>query len=104
MGWEIRHGANLYYYRKARAGGVVRSVFVGKGEAARLEYFWQLWKRREAEQVREAQRRERERGEASERAANEVSAMARLLTDAAFLAAGYHLHKRQWRRAKNDGC
>lgn len=34
MGWEKRQG-KLYYYRKRRVDGQVRSIYIGCGEQAR---------------------------------------------------------------------
>ena len=100
MGWEQR-GNNSYYYRKEREGSRVKSTYVGRGEVARmvaqlqsssplLEKFTRLMKSPQAM--------------AQEKAETEMDQLAdriRVITEAALLTAGFHTHKRQWRKMRN---
>ena len=101
MGLEARKG-RLYYYRKERDGPRVRSVYVGGGAIAQGCAYLDNLARAEAEEEREAQTREREADEIAEAEIAAVGEMCETLTTAALLAAGFHTHKREWRR-KRDG-
>ncbi|MDQ5827306.1 MAG: hypothetical protein M3441_24360 [Chloroflexota bacterium] len=101
MGLETRKG-RVYYYRKERAGSRVRSVYVGGGAVARGYALLDNLDRAEAEEKREARRREREADEIAEAEIAALGVICETLTTAAMLAAGFHTHKRQWRR-KRDG-
>jgi hypothetical protein len=107
MGWETR-GGRAYYYRKERDGSRVRSVYVGGGETARLIAQLDAMKGDEREGKRILARMERDRVEEQEADANRVCAVVETLTAAALLAAGFHTHKRQWRRIRDErsdgGC
>jgi len=101
MGWEQR-GTNSYYYKKEREGSRVRSVYVGRGEVAQMVSKLQassneieklMWAKKSIEA------NELERVEATLDRAIELS---QLFTQAALLVAGFHTHKRQWRRKRND--
>jgi hypothetical protein len=106
MGWELRKG-KPYYYRKERRNGRVISVYCGSGEHARL---WAGLARLDQERRQyEAVERQIARSEWAELAAvpeelTQVLAEARRQARAALEAAGYHQHKRQWRkrRGKNS--
>jgi hypothetical protein len=99
-------GNNLYYYEKERNGDRVRSVYAGKGETADLFHSLNLLKKREENETKEGKHREKERRLQTDRAIDsdldQIQKIAGLLTDALFLANGYHQHKRQWRK-KRDG-
>jgi len=101
MGWEQR-GTNSYYYKKEREGSRVRSVYVGRGEVAQMVSKLQassneieklMWAKKSIEA------NELERVEATLDRAIELS---QLFTQAALLVAGFHTHKRQWRRKRDD--
>lgn len=105
MGLEWR-GNNLYYYEKERSGGRVRSVYSGKGELAYLLLQSNLWRKRDEAEEKQRKNNEKEqmmqKEEAIDAEIETVSEIAKLLTDAYFLANGFHQHKRQWRK-KRDG-
>lgn len=102
MGWEYRNGKR-YYYEKTRENGKVVSRYIGAGQLAPLI----------AEVNRlDQQRRQLERFKAQQARA-EFAELARapealtlLLEQAhqavaqALQAAGYHQHKRQWRKKR----
>jgi hypothetical protein len=101
MGWETRSGRE-YYYRKEREGGRVRSVYVGGGETARLIAQLDAMKSDEREGKRILARMEREQLQEQETEVTRVCAIVETLTAAALLAAGFHTHKRQWRRKRDE--
>jgi hypothetical protein len=103
MGWEKR-GAHQYYYRKQRDGSTVKSIYVGRGEIARMISQIQSTSplvERLACTIRSRKLVEQDKAEA---AVQEVSDLVRLLTEAALLAAGFHTHKREWRRMRDGGA
>jgi hypothetical protein len=98
MGWETRNGKS-YYYQKRREGGRVRSRYVGSGEVARFVAMMDAQEKAERILEREAIRAERESHEATEARLDELGEMMETLTTGALIAAGFHTHKREWRRA-----
>jgi hypothetical protein len=94
MGWETR-GGRQYYYRKQRVGGAVRSIYTPELSAGLVEA---LTAHNRAASV------ELRRAIAAERAeAARVADVCRGLVGAVrelLLAAGFHEHKRQWRRRR----
>jgi hypothetical protein len=101
MGWEER-GSGSYYYRKEREGARVKSVYVGTSRLARGLAMLDEMGRLEEEEKREAIRLARAEDAALDQTLDTLGEMARVLTTATLLAEGFHTHKRQWRRAKND--
>jgi hypothetical protein len=99
MGWEKR-GGRQYYYRKERDGGRVRSVYVGSGETARLIAQLDAMQSDEQEGKRILARMERERWQEQDADLDALTVLCRLFTKGALVAAGFHTHKRQWRRRK----
>ena len=99
MGWEKR-GRSSYYYRKERNGAHVRSVYVGRGEIARLE--------ESLLEVKQKKRRVEVSRLADHRAALEaldmdldaMSLLASTIVEAVMISAGFHQHKRQWRKRR----
>jgi hypothetical protein len=104
MGWENRNGKR-YYYEKERQGNKVVSRYIGAGRLAPLVA--------DLNQLRK-ERRQQERWEA-QMARNEFTELAATPEDltllleqaqsaaaAALVEAGYHLHKRQWRKKRAD--
>lgn len=107
MGLEQRHDGKIYYYRKRRVGGHVVSEYVGKGgagEFAQMLYAFAQEDRRLLQRLNAARRDQRLAKQADERAATravddiagQCDELARLL----LLAAGYHQHRRQWRKRR----
>ncbi len=99
MGWEPR-GANRYYYRKERDGSRVKSIYVGRGELANM-----ISQLESSSSVIEKLARQTKIAEEirTEGALLAFEQTIRLLTQAAFLSAGFHVHHRQWRRKRNAG-
>lgn len=99
MGWEERKG-KLYYYAKEREGGRVVSRYLGAGELARFAQMMEKSRHEERGCYQEAWRRERGALERADRDAADLFAAADELMEAALFAAGFHKHKRQWRRKR----
>jgi hypothetical protein len=100
MGWEQR-GNNRYYYKKEREGSRVKSVYVGRGEIAHMISQIQESSPLLEKLARPLRSPDAVRQEKAEAALAEVSDRIRILTQAALLAAGFHTHKRQWRKTRN---
>ncbi len=101
MAWEER-GGGRYYYRTHWVNGRPVKEYVGGGlagwlasEADRIDR-----ERREARALEE--RREREKLEALAAPVLELSEAAEILARAHLIAAGFHRHKGEWRRARNN--
>ena len=102
MGWEQR-GTNRYYYKKEREDSKVKSVYVGRGEIAHMVAQLQSSSpliERFARSMKAPQQVQQEKAEA---ALEQASDLIELITEASLLAAGFHTHKRQWRRMRNAG-
>jgi hypothetical protein len=100
MGWEQR-GKNQYFYKKEREGSRVKSVYVGRGEIAQMVAQLQSSSpllERFARTMKSPQQVQQEKAEA---ALEQASDLIKLISHAAFLTAGFHTHKRQWRRMRN---
>ena len=100
MGWE-RRGAHSYYYRKQRDGSTVKSTYCGRGEIAHMISQIQGSSPLLEKLARSLRSPEAVRQEKAQAALAEVGDRIRILTQAALLAAGFHTHKRQWRKMRN---
>ncbi len=99
MGWE-RRGNNQYYYRKHREGSHVRSVYVGQGEIAVLTAQLDEMQREQNETLRARERKEQRAFDTFDQSIDTLSRLSSTLTEAVLMAAGFHQHKRQWRKQK----
>ena len=100
MGWETRERGGTYYTRSRRENGRVIREYVGAGligelsaEADRIDR-----ERREVEKLKE--KKDLERLVALAAPVLELSEDADILVRAHLMAAGYHRHKGEWRRAR----
>jgi hypothetical protein len=100
MGWEQR-GNNSYYYKKERDGSRVKSVYVGRGEIARMVAQIQSSSPLLERFARSMKSPEVIKAEKAETALDQATDLIQLITQAALLTAGFHTHKRQWRRKRN---
>src|SRR4051794_12057558 len=91
---------HLYYYMSVWQDGRSVSLYVGGGElgflAARLARIETQAKAAERARVKA----ERVAADATDRPAIELGEVADLLTRVALLSAGFHQHKRQWRKKR----
>ena len=99
MGWETR-GNGSYYYRKVRTGGRVRSEYVGAGLVADMLADIDNDGRHDAQVQQQARQAEAEAERRTAAALAEVDRMVQTMTAAVLIAAGYHTHRRQWRRQR----
>ncbi|MCA1607125.1 MAG: hypothetical protein LC775_17020 [Acidobacteria bacterium] len=102
MGWEQR-GNNRYYYRKEGEGPRVKSVYVGRGEIAQIVAQIQS-SSAVLEKLFPLTRASRKDGmEKADAALKQASDLIDLITRSALIAAGFHTHKRQWRKKRDGG-
>jgi hypothetical protein len=101
MSWEHRRG-RFYYYRKLRAGGRVRSQYVGAGIVAQICAGNDDDKRRHRMAQRAADRATRQVEAQIDRQLAGVESAIATVTRATLLAAGYHKHKGQWRKKRYE--
>ena|SRR5215203_4088504 len=99
MALENRDG-NLYYYRSVRRGDVVRKVYMGSGELARIANERDVMSRAAEECRRQEERRAQERLEALSTPILEIGEAAEVLVRAYLIAGGFRRHKGEWRRAR----
>jgi hypothetical protein len=95
-----RRDGHLYYYRSVRDGEKVRKRYVGAGEFARVCSEIDLLRRSSRRAQREQERAELERLEALIAPVLDLSEAAEVLAHAHLIAAGYHRHKGEYRRAR----
>ncbi len=99
MAWETR-GNGRYYYRKVRDGAHVRSEYLGAGMLAEAHAAIDEIDRHSAAAGRAAWAVTVQAERAIDEAADEAADVAEALTAAVLIAAGYHTHRRQWRRQR----
>jgi len=99
MGWEQR-GSESYFYRKERSAGHVRSVYVGRGEIAVLTARLDKMQREEREAQRAKERKEQRGFDSLDQNIDNLVRLSCTLTEAILIGAGFHQHKRQWRKQK----
>ena len=100
MGWEQR-GNNSYYYKKQREGSRVKSVYVGRGEIAHMVAQLQSSSPLLESFARTMKSPQQVQQEKAEAALEQASDLIELITQATLLTAGFHTHKRQWRRKRD---
>jgi len=103
MGWEQR-GNNRYYYKKEREGSRVKSVYVGRGEIARMVSQIQSSSPVLERIARILKTPETIKQENAEATLEQVTDLIKLVTQATLLTAGFHTHHRQWRRRRHVDC
>ena len=99
MGWEQR-GNNRYYYKKEREGSRVKSVYVGRGEIAHMIARIQSTSPLLESVARSLRSPEQINLDKAEAALKQATELIELITRATLLVAGFHTHKRQWRRTR----
>jgi hypothetical protein len=99
VGLERRSG-KLYYYRSIRDGEKVRKVYVGAGETARVSHEEDVLRRTGRKARWEREKENLENLKALAAPVLEVSEAAEIFARAHLVAAGYHEHKGEYRRAR----
>jgi hypothetical protein len=103
MGWEQRRNGR-YYYRKVRVGRICRSEYVGQGYVAELAASLDKRVRQAAIAKSSARRRAEQQERKVDQALNDYRQLVQAVVGAHLLVAGFHQHKRQWRRQRTtDG-
>jgi hypothetical protein len=102
MGWE-RRGAHEYYYKKEREGSGVKSVYVGRGEIAHMVSDIQSRSPLLERIARTIKSPDVIKSEKEDATLKHAFNLIQLVTQAALLSAGFHTHKRQWRRKRDVG-
>jgi len=97
-----RRDRRLYYYRSVRDGEKVRKVYWGSGELARIAHEREIMNRALREHERREWTKEVERLETLAAPVLELSEAAEALVRAHLIAAGYHKHKGEYRRARSE--
>jgi hypothetical protein len=100
VAWEGRERGGRYYTRSRREGGRVAREYVGGGPAGELAAEADRQRRELQEAKREREKAELERLRALAAPVLEVSEAAEILARAHLVAAGYHRHKGEYRRAR----
>ena len=100
MGWE-RRGNHEYYYRKERDGSRVKSMYLGRGEMAHMIAGFES-NSAELERLLRANKsiEDQELGRIEAGAIDRAIELVQLFTEATLLTAGFHTHRRQWRRKR----
>ena len=99
MGWE-RRGNNSYYYKKQRQGSRVKSVYVGRGEIAKMVSEIQTTSPLLERLARKIKTPDMVKYEKAEESLQQVMDLVSMITQATLLTAGFHTHQRQWRRTR----
>ena len=102
MAWEDRNG-RMYYYRKRREGKHVVSEYMGAGLAGQIAEIFDMEDREEVEYKRAEFREQKALAQTIDSQARDVEKYTKVTTRAYLLLAGYHTHKRHWRKRRNDG-
>jgi hypothetical protein len=98
----VRRGGKVYLYRSIRRGGRVTSEYVASGPMAELIAEKDRRVRALGRLSAPVDARERRRWEELDRALDALVADARGLAHAALTEAGFHEHKRQWRKRRGE--
>ncbi len=91
-----------YLYKSIRKGGRVTSEYRASGESAVLINTMEAIEREEREYERWREQQEREEDRDRQRELDEWVADVRALAHAALETAGFHRHKGQWRRRRDN--
>jgi hypothetical protein len=100
MGWEQR-GNNQYYYKKEREGSRVKSVYVGRGEIAYMVSELQSSSPLLERIARTVKSPDLVKSEKADATLKQASDLIQLITQATLLTAGFHTHRRQWRKKRD---
>ena len=96
MGWE-----RGYYYRVRREGRRVVREYVGTGRIAELAAQLDALRRQKREAEAAVWQAEKARLDALDAKVSALIDLTDMAAAAALLAAGFHQHKRQWRRKRH---
>jgi hypothetical protein len=101
MAWEKR-GNNRYYYRKRREGKRIISEYVGRGDVAQLISAIDLDERMEHQYKKEQLKKYKSDVHQLNRNVDQVSMAINGFLRATLLISGFHPHKGQWRKIRDE--
>lgn len=101
MAWENRSGQQ-YYYRKEWRNGTCVSSYIGKGELGQAIAGIIELEKDEKQLERALWNMEKAEIKAVDSLLGELIKLTRAVTGMALVSAGYHQHKRQWRKKRNE--
>ena len=93
---------NGYWYRSKRNGDHVETEYLGAGELGRAIAELDALDREQRQMERAELRAEQERERKVDRTLDATGDLLRLLVQAHLLVNGYHNHKGQWRKRRDD--
>ncbi len=97
MGWESR-GSKKYYYVKYGQDGQVVSLYTGVGRVAEALAARAAGKRQQQREAEEAWAEYKKVGALLD----DIRELTQILTQATLLAEGYHTHRGQWKKKRDD--
>jgi hypothetical protein len=100
--WYKTGGYGPYLRRSVRRGGKVHSEHLGGGLFAELTAILEQERMEERQAAQELERQERQAALTLDSSVDAALELGETLTAAILFAAGYHRHKRQWRRSRYD--
>ena len=95
MAWE-RRGHEQFYYRSRRINRRVTKIYYGTGQRAQQAYLTD----KQRQELRDQERAIRKQIEALDSHTDTLNQITRTLVKAHLLLAGFHQHKRIWRRKR----
>ena len=101
MAWEDRDGRR-YYYRKRRVGRRVVSEYIGSGQMAELVSEQDEKDRQQRMQDRKSFEKHIARNKKMDDELDSLIDVTRAYVRVSFLLSGFHSHKGQWRKKRND--
>ena len=100
MAWEQRNGRGMYYTHSIRKNGRVERMYF-KGEPAVALALFKEWYRLQRAEERRVFEVEKARYAGLEEAMAVFNKDCDQLFEQAMIAAGYHQHKSEWRKARH---
>jgi hypothetical protein len=95
MGWETR-GNGRYYYHKRKVNGKAVSEYMGAGDGAVLMALMH----QEAAHKRQTWQASKDEQTRLDKEIDELRDQVQAIVTATLLVAGYHQHKRMWRKQR----
>ena len=101
MSWETR-GNNRYYYRRRKVGGRVVAEYVGTGATADMLAAMDGIDRHERQRAAAEWRAIVDADRRQEKMLAKVDELVRAAVAGVMIANGYHTHRRQWRKTRDE--
>ena len=91
-----------YCYKSRREGGRVVTEYLGSGDLAQAIADLDYWERKARKLRQERERAAQDRERAIDRDIDAAGDLLRALAQGVLLASGYHQHKGQWRKRRDE--